>query len=64
MKDARYNLIAINERSGNITVIFDETMTLDEAHTARRKFTPHRDVRIQVVEMDGNGKAILGQGLR
>jgi hypothetical protein len=48
-KERLYHLVAINEKTGKIVVL---TSYPSHRHcmTMKSKFTPHRNVRIQVVE--------------
>jgi hypothetical protein len=45
---AKYHLVAINERTKRREVLTSTPCTHDEGCTMLRKFTPHRDVRIQL----------------
>jgi hypothetical protein len=45
---AKYHLVAINERTKRRELLTSTPCTHDEGCTMLRKFTPHRDVRIQL----------------
>lgn len=49
-KARTYNLWAINDRSKKRYLLTREPVTLDEAHTIRRKFKSHKSRRIVLEE--------------
>lgn len=51
MKDRRYNVVVINERTGNKVVMNPKPLTHDEACTWVKKLTRYRWRRNQVEEI-------------
>jgi hypothetical protein len=49
-KERLYHLVAINEKTGKIVVLTSYPDSHRHCMTMKSKFTPHRNVRIQVVE--------------
>jgi len=46
----RYDLVAINERTGREVVLTSSPLSQSEAVSMKSKFIPHRSVRIQLRE--------------
>ena len=49
--ERKYELVAINEKSGRATVVSSSPLTHKEATTMKSKFTVHKKVRLQLREI-------------
>ncbi len=51
-KERTYRLVAINEKTAKKTILSTDPLTHHEAVTMKSKFNPHRDVRLQLEEIE------------